>query len=1197
MRALLAIAAFEFRQRLKLLSTWVYFFAFLGLAMLWMAAAGGEFKEAFVTFGARVLINAPRQIALTSAFLGCLGVVVAAAVMGRSVQQDFEYETHHFFFSAPIPKYAYVFGRFLGALATLAVVFSSIVLGSLLGSLLPGLDPERIGPYSTAAYLQPYFLTLLPNLFIFGALFFVLAALTRRMLPVYVASVVMMIGYTVAPSLARDLDYKTLAALIDPFGTTALIRLTEYWTIVERNTHLVPFSGVYLLNRAIWSLFSLIVLVLGYWRFSFVAATPGRRGPAQQETAPGSEPAPQLPAAGAVPHAAPDFAARSLAVLLAKSSWLNFRESVKNVYFVVIALAGVLALAVSAFDMGDIYGTSTYPVTYMVLELISEVFALFVLVVTTFYAGEMVWREREARMGQMMDALPVPSWLPLAAKTIALVGLQALLLLVAMVCGMMIQMVRGYFALQPGLYLFALFGVLLPRYVLLAVLAIAAQAILNHKYLAYFVLVLYYLASVTLSAFGLDHPMLVYGTFPHITYSDMNGWGHALPLERALLVYWGGAALVLFTCALVLWPRGVSDSFRERLQQARLRLTPGVLGGFGAGIAVFAAAGVLLWYNLDAKGAFQTAWHRDSVRAEYELRYKRYAALAQPRVADVKLQVDILPDQRTLKVHGAYQLQNRSGQPIRDIILYEQPGPVLSTRLSQPTRLLAADADHGFYHYQLATPLAPGASLALEFDLVDAPGGVLGLGRDTAVVGNGTFFTNAILPHIGYQPNAELLDDRDRKRHGLAPKERMAAREDQAARANNYLANDADWINFDAVVSTSLDQTVVAPGTLEQEWMSHGRHFFHFRMEKPILNFYTFQSARYEVRHDRWQDVTIDVYYQPGHAFNVDRMIRGAKAALEYGSKHFSPYQHRELRIAEFPRYATYAQAGPGTIAFSESAGFIAKVDPESRTDIDYPYYVTAHEVGHQWWAHQIIGADSRGATVLSESLAEYTALMTMKQSFGAARMRRFLRYDLDQYLMGRATERKKELPLAQNENQDYIHYRKGSLAMYLLQDMLGEDVVDGVLHQLLVEHAFRGPPYPTVSTLVDGLRAVTPPDKAYLIDDLFESIVLYENRADAAQARRLPDGRYEVTIHATAGKMRAGELGEETEVPLKDYIEFGVDDQDGNPLARERRLVDKRDQAVTLVVTGRPARAGIDPDNKLIDRKPTDNMVAVDIR
>ena len=478
-----------------------------------VAASGGAFKDFTVSFGGRVLVNGPRQVALSVALLGCFGIVVAAAMLGRSVQQDFEYETHHFFFSAPIPKSAYVFGRFIGALATMAVVYSSIVLGNLLGTLLPGVDPSRVGPFSALAYLAPYFLTLLPNLFIFGAIFFVLAALTRRMLPVYVAGVVMMIGYLVAPSLARDLDYKTLAALIDPFGTTALIRLTEYWTIAERNTRMVPFEGVYLANRLIWSAFSLVVLLLGYWRFSFVASPPARRAAARGE----GETAAATPQPAASTRETPDFAARNLGLLLLKSTWLNLRESVKNVYFAVIALAGVLVLVVSSLDLGTIYGTTTYPVTYMVLDLIRDVFAVFLLIVTTFYAGEMVWRERESRMAQMLDAMPVPSWLPLAAKTLALVGLQAVLLLVAMVCGMLIQLFRGYVALEPGLYLFTLFVVLLPKYALVAVLAVAVQAILNHKYLGYFVLVVYYVGSITLSTLGLDHPMLLYAALPDAT--------------------------------------------------------------------------------------------------------------------------------------------------------------------------------------------------------------------------------------------------------------------------------------------------------------------------------------------------------------------------------------------------------------------------------------------------------------------------------------------------------------------------------------------------------------------------------------------------------------------------------------------------------------------------------------------------------
>ncbi|MEG1114394.1 MAG: hypothetical protein RSE46_05145, partial [Janthinobacterium sp.] len=322
-----AIARFEARQRLKLLSTWVYFAMFLALAMLWMAAAGGVFKEASISFGGKFLINAPRSLAFTCSLLGCFGAVVVAAMMGRSVQQDFEYGMQHFFFSAPIKKYQYVFGRFLGAYLVLAVVFSSIVIGAWLGAWLPGIDPERLGPQRALAYLMPYVFTLLPNLFIFGAIFFVIAALTRRMLPVYISSVVMLIGYLVAPSLARDLDYKTLAALIDPFGTTALIRLTEYWPNAERNTRLLTLEGVYLLNRAIWSGFALVALLLGYWRFHFHAA---QDAGATKRRSDGEAPL-RLSNASLDTQETPDFAQRKLGALLFKMSWLNLRETIKNI--------------------------------------------------------------------------------------------------------------------------------------------------------------------------------------------------------------------------------------------------------------------------------------------------------------------------------------------------------------------------------------------------------------------------------------------------------------------------------------------------------------------------------------------------------------------------------------------------------------------------------------------------------------------------------------------------------------------------------------------------------------------------------------------------------------------------------------------------------------------------------------------------
>lgn len=800
-------------------------------------------------------------------------------------------------------------------------------------------------------------------------------------------------------------------------------------------------------------------------------------------------------------------------------------------------------------------------------------------------------------MAPMLDVMPVPTWVRMLAKVFALIGLQALMLFVLMLCGLLIQMFNGYFVFELGLYVKTLFLIQLPQYALIAVLAIALQVLFNHKYVAYFAMILYYVATITFDTLGLDHPMVLYGTSPDFVYSAMNGFGHYLARERWFQLYWGGAALMLLVLTLVFWPRGCNDELGSRMRLARRNLSGPVLASFALGLAIFAGAGSLLYFNLHVANDFHTAWQDEQQRAEYEQRYKSLAALAQPRVTSVDLKVDIMPEQRSLSVRGTYQLENRSGRPVTDIMVNQDRRAAIGLRFSQPARRAIADRERGVYVYKLATPLAPGARIAMAFDVGYAPKGVLGLGLDTPVVGNGTFFNKDALPSIGYLRSAELDDARDRKRHGLPPRERMLARDDPQGRANNYISSDGDWINFNAVVSTSPDQIAIAPGTVEKEWLDKGRRYFHYKMDKPILNFYSFQSARYEVRHDRWRDVTIDIYYHPAHDFNLDRMVRGVKASLEYYSANFSPYQHKLVRVVEFPRYATFAQSYPGTIPYSENIGFIAKVDDQDPKDIDYPFHVTAHEMAHQWWGHQLVGANTRGATVLSETLSEYSALMVMKKTMGPHKMRRFLRYDLDRYLMGRALENRKELPLAQNENQDYIHYRKGGLAMYLLQDVLGEEKVNEVLHGLLTEHAFHGAPYPGVDVLVTALRRATPPEYAYLIDDLFESIVLYENRATTATAQRRADGKYTVTLAATAIKMRAGELGEEREAKLKDVIEFGVDDKDGRPLVRERRIVGSRDVVVTLIVDARPGKAGIDPDNKLIDRKPSDNMIEVEMR
>jgi hypothetical protein len=462
------------------------------------------------------------------------------------------------------------------------------------------------------------------------------------------------------------------------------------------------------------------------------------------------------------------------------------------------------------------------------------------------------------------------------------------------------------------------------------------------------------------------------------------------------------------------------------------------------------------------------------------------------------------------------------------------------------------------------------------------------------IVANGTFLNSTLryFPSLCYEDDVELSSDDERKGAHLPPKAGAPSLSDESARANSF-ACDADWVTFDAVLSTAPDQIAIAPGALQREWMANGRRFFAYRMDSPIRTSYSIQSGRYVVRHDSAPGVAIDVYYHPGHDVDVGRMIEGTKRGLAYYGTHFSPYQFHQFRIVEFPRYQDFAEAFPGTVPFSEGLGFISRVR-DSENDIDWPLFATAHELGHQWWGQQITPANQEGSVLLVESLAEYSALTVMEQKYGVASLRKFLRHELDRYLSGRATERKPEVPLMRvgDVSQLYIAYYKGSLAFYALRDYIGEDSLNAALSRFLHDKAFQQPPYTNSAELLQYLRAVTPDSLQYVIHDLFETITLYDNRATAATAKRRADGRYDVSLTFDARKLRADSLGTEHDIPIDDYIDVGV--FAGNrPLAVRKIHVTQPTMTVTFVVNERPTKAGVDPFNKLIDRAPEDNVMA----
>ena len=508
--------------------------------------------------------------------------------------------------------------------------------------------------------------------------------------------------------------------------------------------------------------------------------------------------------------------------------------------------------------------------------------------------------------------------------------------------------------------------------------------------------------------------------------------------------------------------------------------------------------------------------------------------------------------------------------------------------------------------YALYKPLAPGETMNMNFDVGYTSRGFKDGNERAELAYNGTFFDSGYFPTIGYDQNLEITDPRRRREEHLAAQELLPPRGDALGSVTNLFTSQSDWIRYKTTVSTAADQIALAPGYLQKDWIANGRHYFTYDMgQVQTLDFYAYVSGNYQITRDTYQGVNgpvaIEVYHLPEHRFDVPDMIAASKAGLAFYEKAYSPYQFRQYRIVEFPRYRTFAQSFPNTVPFSEAIGFIERM--EKPTDIDFTYFVTAHELGHQWWGHQLIGGRVAGSNMMSETLAEYSALETMQHRYGAANMHKFLRYELDRYLRGRGAEVRREEPLAQVQQEAYVWYQKGGQVMYTLADYIGEDKVDLALHNFLMQSRYanandaQSGAYPDTRELVAALRAQTPADLQYYIDDSFEDIVLYDNKAISATVRPTPDHKYEVTLVVEAHKVKSDGTGNETPMHLHDLIDIGVvtgPRDTEKPLYLKKEWISDGKQTFIFVVDQMPSRAGIDPLNKLIDRNEDDNEIDV---
>jgi ABC-2 type transport system permease protein len=1184
-----SLFAFEFRNRLLRWSSLIYFLVYLTLAFLIGITFAGAFKGASVNFGLsnKLVLNSPVVLSYLTCFLSYLGLLVVAPIFGQSINQDFESGFQQILFATPIRKFTYFFVRYwASAIASLAIL-SSLGIGLWIATLMPFVDQSLVGPNHLSYYLNPYFYSLIPNVLIFGAIFISVVSFTKKMAPVYVASIAVFTGWMISQNITSDLDNKLIASLIEPFGLEATSQVTRYWSVAEQSTQNIPVTGFLLYNRLLWLAVGLLFLIVGYVSFNpFKAPSSSKKKKKATE-------------ADEKSYAKIDYS--RIQAESKTSSWKvflglavsEFKQAFSNIYFLMILLCGLLYIFAISGEIGKFYGTGTLPVTYHVLDVVSSTFGLFVIIITTYYAGELVWKDRELKFNELVDSKPVSNLYLYLSKLLSLSLIQIFLALVIFVCCILIQTFKGYHNYEFAQYFKHLIVYWLPAKILTCVFALFVQSLSRNKYVGHSIVILYYIALLWLPGLGLDHKLYLVGVLPRAFYSDMNHYGATAWPFFVFAVYWGLFHIALADLTVLFWRRGSNVTWKERRKEFFQRINGTHKALITSSLVAWASVGGFIFYNTNILNTYKTSKQAEQERVHYELRYKSYEHKAIPELIDVNVNADIYPETQQLRASAQLIYRNKTKEDISEFLMsFTEKMQVKKFVWSKEVSLIKKDDELFVSLYKFTTPLKPDEEVTLDYEVEISPRGFENSEFSKKIVENGTFFYGEdFVPLTGYSTGGELELDKTRRKYDLPDRPRMNAIDDKAALNKTYISSDATWINFEATVSTTSDQIAIAPGYLQKEWHEGSRRYFHYKMDRPILNFYAFMSARYEVLRDKWNDVNIEIYYHPGHTLNLQRMVKSIKNSFEYFTKNFSPYQFRQARILEFPRYQSFAQAFPNTIPYSEAIGFIAKVDDSKPTEIDFAYYVTAHEIAHQWWAHQVIGGNVQGSTMLSESLAQYSALMVMEKEYGPLKMRKFLKYELDRYLKSRGSETKKELPLAYNENQPYIHYNKGSIVFYALKDYLGEDVVNKVLHDYIKDVAFQDAPFTRSLELVERFRKVASPEQKHLIVDLFETITLWDNQTRKVTYKKNEKG-YLVTITTQNQKLRADELGKETEVPLEDMIDIGVSDKEGNFLYLQKHLVKSGANEFKIQVDKMPDKAGVDPINKLIDRIPDDNLV-----
>lgn len=1103
----------------------------------------------------------------------------------------------------------------------MVIILSSFVflLTQFLAQFSPNLDSETLGPIRPLYYLQPFVIFTLVNALFVTAFFTLIAGLTQNRMLVLVSAIGLFF-YALMITLMAEVDApKWLQAVADPFGSMAYGLDTNFWSPDERNTRLLPLTGYVGLNRLVWGTISLAVLALVFGRFKRGLVT-GKTKLRQDK----SMVATGQPYVGVAQTSGimSDFSALFTRVKF------EYLTTVKSVPFLILSALAAALFAVLIIITVFFSPQKLVPTSISMSGIGFGSLLIPMILIISFFSAEITFRDKSAKFNELLDSSRVSNWPLMVAKWLALMGVVLTLCTLGMLIGMIIQTFVDSPPVNVSLYLRSTFLNFAPDFLFFAALAMIIQIFVPNRIVGMIaaagalVLVIFFIGRLPFY-----HPLMGFGATSPGGLSEISPYNNWIAF-RWFNFYWGMFILAFAIVGIWLSRRGLQVGLWTRLKNLPRNITAlsgavmalALAGFIGSGIYIYRAYDKVNWSNQNTREARQV---------ESERLYAREMELPRPHTRAVTMNAEIYPSRQEALISGTMQLQNSSGEPITE--LYVQP----PTNQKEEMRVLTIEGanevtsgenlegdsietlnDFGTRLFTFEPPLAEGQSVQLDFELfLHGPR----LADGSSVSKNGTFLNNyasfggsrRVVPVFG-PPDNRIQGSKKRRKLGLEelPKLPDPLAEGMALNIFGSFTGPADMIDFEGRICTEAPQIPIAPGNLISEETVEGRTCRTYSTSQPISNFFSMLSGEYAVTEGRWDApdgrvIPINIYHDENHDYSVGTMIEATQFALGHFTEHFAPYQYDYVRIMEVP-FIGFAQAFAGTIPFSEQGFILDSGDKDDIKTLDNASAITIHELGHQWFAHQIVPGYSRGFNVLSEGLTSYATTDAYEALYGWDKTHYYLENGVIAQMEALAfIDSEKEVPLSKARSQQYLVYNKADWVMWGLKHYIGPQNMRDAMKGFLADYGLKGPPYPTTKTLTNVLREAAGPEYDQFITDQWDRIVWWKfsHGGDGPTVRENANGTWTVTVPVNTDKDIKTEEMETAESwadidgeVLNEPLEIGFYTEEPKKLwsawtALEQVRVTQTDQLFTFTLDEKPTHIALDPRRLMLERNVDDNV------